>query len=179
MTAFAMMEQTIGLYIESKWVSSSGVAGMQEAVSLTTYFLVVVGLTAIAVQGYFVRKWLTTNPESTLCKAGLIITATSLLLIPTLGSIGSFPLFLFSAVALAFGSGMFNPSMAGLVSISCPDDKQGLGLSLNQSSQALGRIVGPSAAGALFAVTSTAPFITGAILTLLAIALLAPIKATR
>jgi MFS family permease len=100
-------------------------------------------------------------------------------MIPLLGSIGSYPLFLLSAVMLAFGSGMFNPSMAGLVSISCPDDKQGLGLSLNQSSQALGRIVGPSAAGALFAFMSTAPFVTGSILTLLAIALLAPIKATR
>lgn len=176
MTAFAMMEQTIGLYIESKWVREAGSLGMRHAVSLTTYFLVVVGITAIAVQGYFVRRWLKTHTESTLCKAGLIMTATSLLLIPILGSVGSFPLFLLSAVTLAFGSGMFNPSMAGLVSISCPDDKQGLGLALNQSGQALGRIVGPSAAGALFALTATAPFITGAVLTLAAITLLISIK---
>lgn len=179
MTAFAMMEQTIGLYIESVWVHSLGGDGMQEAVSLTMYFLVVVGITAIAVQGYFVRKWLKTRAEVTLCKAGLVMSATSLLLIPILGTIGSFPLFLLAAVTLAFGSGMFNPSMAGLVSISSPDDKQGLGLALNQSSQALGRIVGPSAAGALFAATTPAPFLVGAVLTVLSIALLSPIKATR
>ena len=177
MTAFAMMEQTIGLYIESVWVHSQGGAGMREAVSLTTYFLVVVGVTAIAVQGYFVRKWLKTRAEITLCRAGLIMTTISLSLIPILGSVGSFPLFLLAAVTLAFGSGMFNPSMAGLVSISSSDDTQGLGLALNQSSQALGRIVGPSAAGALFAVATPAPFVLGAVLTVGAMLMLTPIRA--
>ena len=179
MTAFAMMEQTIGLYIESIWVHSLGSDGMREAVSLTTYFLVVVGITAIAVQGYFVRKWLKTRAEVTLCRAGLMMSALSLFLIPVLGTVGSYPLFLLAAVTLAFGSGMFNPSMAGLVSISSPDDKQGLGLALNQSSQALGRIIGPSAAGALFAVATPAPFIVGSVLTALSILILAPVAARR
>jgi MFS family permease len=74
---------------------------------------------------------------------------------------------------------MFNPSMAGLVSLACPDDKQGLGLALNQSSQALGRIVGPTAAGALFAAATPAPFVAGTVLTGIALLLLRPIKATR
>lgn len=177
MTAFAMMEQTIGLYIASIWVQSEGGEGMREAVSLTTYFLVVVGVTAIAVQGYFVRKWLKTRAEISLCRAGLIMTAVSLSLIPILGTVGSFPLFLLAAVTLAFGSGMFNPSMAGLVSISSPDDTQGLGLALNQSSQALGRIVGPSAAGVLFAIATPVPFVLGAVLTVGAMLVLSPIRA--
>jgi MFS family permease len=179
MTAFALMEQTVGLYIESIWVHSHGETGMSEAASLTSLFLVAVGISAIAVQGYFVRKWLKTTAEIRLCRVGLATTATSLALIPALGYIGSFPLFLLSAVILAFGSGMFNPSMAGLVSISCPEDRQGLGLALNQSSQALGRIVGPTAAGALFASAHPAPFLVGAVLTALAILLLIPIRATR
>jgi len=179
MTAFALMEQTVGLYIQSVWVHASGDEAMKEATSLTAIFLVVVGLSAIAVQGYFVRKWLKTRAEITLCRLGLVTTAASLLLIPLLGSIGSFPLFLVTAIILALGSGMFNPSMAGLVSLACPEDKQGLGLALNQSSQALGRIVGPTAAGALFAATAPAPFIAGTILTGMALLLLRPIQATR
>jgi multidrug resistance protein len=179
MTAFALMEQTVGLYIESVWVQASGNEGMKEATSLTAIFLVMVGLSAIAVQGYFVRKWLKTRAEITLCRVGLVTIAASLLLIPILGSIGSFPLFLLTAVVLAFGSGMFNPSMAGLVSLACPDDKQGLGLALNQSSQALGRIVGPTAAGALFAAATPAPFVAGTVLTGIALLLLRPINATR
>jgi len=179
MTAFALMEQTVGLYIESVWVQASGNEGMKEATSLTATFLVIVGLSAIAVQGYFVRKWLKTRAEITLCRVGLLTIASSLLLIPILGSIGSFPLFLVTAVVLAFGSGMFNPSMAGLVSLACPEDKQGLGLALNQSSQALGRIVGPTAAGALFAAATPAPFLAGTLLTGVALLLLRPIQANR
>jgi multidrug resistance protein len=179
MTAFALMEQTVGLYIQSVWVHASGDEGMKEATTLTATFLVMVGLSAIAVQGYFVRKWLKTRAEITLCRIGLITIAVSLLLIPIIGSIGSFPLFLVTAVVLAFGSGMFNPSMAGLVSLACPEDKQGLGLALNQSSQALGRIVGPTAAGALFAAATPAPFLAGVVLTGVALLLLRPIKATR
>jgi MFS family permease len=179
MTAFALMEQTVGLYIQSVWVHASGNEGMREATTLTATFLVVVGLSAIAVQGYFVRKWLKTRAEITLCRFGLVTIATSLLLIPILGSIGSFPLFLVTAVVLAFGSGMFNPSMAGLVSLACPEDKQGLGLALNQSSQALGRIVGPSVAGALFAAATPAPFLAGTVLTGIALLLLRPMRATR
>ena len=179
MTAFALMEQTVGLYIQSVWVHTSGDEGMKQATSLTAAFLVVVGLSAIAVQGYFVRKWLKTRAEITLCRIGLVTIASSLLLIPVLGSFESFPLFLVTAVVLAFGSGMFNPSMAGLVSLACPEDKQGLGLALNQSSQALGRIVGPTAAGALFAAAAPAPFVAGTLLTGVALLLLRPIKATR
>ncbi len=178
-TAFALMEQTVGLYIQSVWVHTPGDEGMKEATSLTAVFLVMVGLSAIAVQGYFVRKWLKTRAEITLCRIGLVTIAASLLLIPVLGSFGSFPLFLVTAVVLAFGSGMFNPSMAGLVSLACPEDKQGLGLALNQSSQALGRIVGPTVAGALFAAATPAPFLAGTVLTGLALLLLRPLKATR
>lgn len=179
MTAFAIMEQTIGLYIESIWVNSQGTDGMKQAASLTATFLVVVGISAVAVQGYFVRKWLKTTAEVTLCRMGLFTIACCLVLIPVLGWVGSFPLFLTAAVILALGSGMLNPSMAGLVSLSCPEDKQGLGLALNQSSQALGRIVGPTAAGSLFALATPAPFLVGAILTSAAILLLIPIKASR
>jgi len=169
MTAFALMEQTIGLYIGRIWVNDGGMEGMRHATSLTSVFLVVVGLSAIAVQGYFVRKWLKTRSEVLIFRAGLVTICISLVLIPVLGWIGSFPLFLLSGALLALGSGMFNPAMAGLVSQSCPADKQGVGLALNQSGQALGRIVGPTFAGTLFSVGTSMPFFAGTVLTLLAL----------
>jgi MFS family permease len=74
---------------------------------------------------------------------------------------------------------MFNPSMAGLVSLSCPPDKQGIGLAINQSAFALGRIIGPLVAGALFACNRNIPFITGSALTLVALALASRVRAAR
>ncbi len=170
MTAFALMEQTVGLFIESLWVTGEGLDRMRQATKLTSIFLVVVGVTAVLVQGYLVRKWLKTRSEASVFKGGLITLAISLALIPLLGFSGSYPLFLVSAALLALGSGMFNPAMAALVSLACPADKQGTGLALNQSGQALGRIVGPTLAGTLFAWGSSLPFLAGAALTLLALA---------
>lgn len=178
-TAFSLMEQTIGLYIESIWVHTDGESGMRAATSLTSWFLVVVGVSAIVVQGYFVRKWLKTTSEVVLFRLGLATIALSLVLIPVLGWNGSYALFLIAGVLLALGSGLFNPSMAGLVSLVCPADKQGLGLALNQSGQALGRIVGPTIAGSLFTAGRPAPFLAGAVLAVVALLLSSNVRYAR
>jgi MFS family permease len=169
-TAFALMEQSVGLFIERNWVANKSSDPLREATSLTSLFLVVVGIAATVVQGFLVRKWLKTTAETRLFRLGLTTIALSLLAIPLLGALGSFALFLISGVTLALGSGMFNPSMAGLVSLSSPDDQQGFGLAVNQSAAALGRIIGPTAAGLLFSLSENAPFIVGAALALSALA---------
>lgn len=179
MTAFALMEQTVGLYIEHIWIHDDGETGMQAATTLTSTFLVVVGITAIAVQGYFVRRWLKSTSEVKIFRLGLATIGASLALIPVLGWIGSFPLFLTSGALLALGSGMFNPSMAGLVSLASPEDRQGLSLALNQSGQAMGRIVGPTCAGVLFSFGTPMPFLVGTALTGLALLLSLPVKSHR
>jgi MFS family permease len=179
MTAFSLMEQTIGLYIEHIWIHEDGETGMRAATSLTSTFLVIVGLTAIAVQGYFVRRWLVSTSEVKMFRLGLVTIGASLALIPLLGWIGSFPLFLLSGALLALGSGMFNPSMAGLVSLASPEDRQGLSLALNQSGQAMGRIVGPTCAGALFSLGTPMPFLVGTALTGVALLLSLPVKSHR
>lgn len=162
--AFSLMEHSIGLFIESKWVVGTLGNHMHEATKLTSGFLVAVGITAIIAQGYFVRKWLKTHRETTLIFWGLATVACSLILIPILGYVGSYPLFLLTGIGLAFGSGMYNPSMAGLVSISASDDTQGRSLALNQSAAALGRIIGPTVAGTLFTWNSALPYGMGFLL---------------
>lgn len=162
--AFSLMEQSVGLYIESKWVDISDQNRMHDATKLTSGFLVVVGITAILAQGYFVRKWLRTHKETTLIFWGLGLVAFSLILIPALGYIGNYTLFLLSGVGLAFGSGMYNPSMAGLISISSAEDRQGRSLAANQSAAALGRIIGPTVAGTLFTLDTALPYLAGVVL---------------
>lgn len=170
-TAFALMEQSIGLFIEHHWIDQQSPLALEEATSLTSLFLVVVGITATLVQGFLVRKWLRMHSEVTLFRGGLIVIALSFVAIPLFGWISNFSLFLISGVILALGSGMFNPSMVGLVSLSSPDSKQGFGLAVNQSAAALGRIIGPTSAGVLFSLHPNAPFLTGAALAIVALLL--------
>jgi MFS family permease len=124
---------------------------------------------ATFVQGFLVRRWLLKYSERFLVRGGLAVVVISLLAIPLFGAYGDYPLFLLSGVALALGSGMFNPSMAGLVSLATPAAKQGLGLALNQSAASLGRIIGPTTAGLLFSFDPNAPFLVGAVLAALAL----------
>jgi MFS family permease len=149
---------------------------MKDASSMTKDFLVVVGITAIFVQGYLVRKWMRVAPEIALIRAGLVTLCISLVLIPLVGSFESFHLFLLTGVPLAFGSGLFNPSMLGLISKSCSAEQQGLGLAINQSASSLGRIIAPTVAGALMTWYRDAPFLVGAALTVAAIIVSAGVR---
>ena len=168
-TAFALMEQSVGLFIERYWINPSSDNALEEATSLTSLFLVVVGISATIAQGFLVRRWLKSTSEVVLFRYGLGVVTCAMLAIPALGLIGSFSLFLFTGAALALGSGMFNPSMLGLVSLASPEDKQGFGLAVNQSAAALGRILGPTSAGALFSLSPHAPFLVGAALAVVAL----------
>lgn len=175
-TAFSLMEQSIGLFIQQLWVNPLDPNRMKQATKLTSFFMVVVGISITIVQGVFVRRWLKVMPEVKLFRLGLLTVSASLLLIPCFGWIGSYALFLTSGTFLALGSGMFNPSVAGLVSLASPSDKQGFGLAVNQSAAALGRVVGPTTAGLLFSYNPTAPFVIGSALTLVALGISATIR---
>jgi DHA1 family tetracycline resistance protein-like MFS transporter len=178
-TAFALMEQSLGLFIQSIWVSMSSPTRVSDSTTLNSSYLVVVGISAVFVQGFLVRKLLKRYPETAMIRLGLVTLCTTLVVIPLLGASGSFPLFLVSAFFLALGSGLFNPSMSGLISKVTSDDSQGLTLAINQSAAALGRIVGPLCAGSLFAVRGNLPFLSGAALIVVALALLSAFQAKR
>lgn len=163
-TAFSLMEHSVGLFIESKWVEGTDIVRMHLATKLTSGFLVVVGITAIITQGYFVRRWVKIYQERTLILWGLMLVGLSLASIPVLGYLGSYYLFLAAGVGLAFGSGLYNPSMAGLVSLQSSDERQGHSLAINQSAAALGRIVGPTISGSLFTLNNNLPYAMGTVL---------------
>jgi multidrug resistance protein len=164
MTAFATMEQSISLYIQAKWVGDSSGARMEASSGLTSQYLVMVGVSAVFVQGFLVRKILPIFGDYRVALAGLIGLIVALLAIPLVGSFGIFSVFGLTASLLALGSGLFNPAMSGLVSQRASDEDQGHSLAVNQSAAAFGRVTGPLFAGWLFAHSAPYPFIVGAIL---------------
>lgn len=178
-TAFALMEQAISLYIERIWVTDLNLPSkehIEKTGLLTAYFLIVVGITAIIVQGGLIGRLTKRFGEAKLTRIGLIAIFFSMLLIPLLGGLGNYNVFLFTAIVMAFGTGVLNPAKAALLSRSIPDDQQGAFLGLNQSFSAMGRFIGPLFSGLLFEFLIGAPFYGSAILLIFAIFLTRPLK---
>ena len=151
--AFALMEQTIGLFIERVWVEGRGLSPAeqsQEASALTAYFLVLIGVAATIVQGGLIGKLTRRFGEARLAKVGVFFVLVSVAVIPLAGRAESFITLLAVALLMATGTGVLHPSRSSLISQSVPAELQGQALGLNQSLAALGRVLGPAIAGYLF-----------------------------
>jgi multidrug resistance protein len=166
--AFSLMEQVLGLFIERAWVphvpGETAAEHLREAAAMTAWFLVVVGVTATAVQGVLIGRLARRFGERRLLQAGTLLITLSLILIPIVGATGSYAVFLGIGPLLAAGSGLTNPALPSLLSRSVAGDAYGETLGLGQSLSALGRVLGPTVAGALFEVSPAAPFWMGAAL---------------
>ena len=62
---------------------------------------------------------------------------------------------------MAFGQGISTPSMFSLLSQAVGEEERGGALGVGQSLSALGRVLGPSAAGVLFQTAAGLPFFVG------------------
>jgi DHA1 family tetracycline resistance protein-like MFS transporter len=166
--AFSLMEQTLGLYIERIYLPLSGAgpsaAHLRHASAMTAYFLVVVGLTGAAVQGLLIGRLARRFGEHRLVVTGTIIVTGTLVLIPIVADIRVYALLLAIGPIMALGSGVLHPSIPSLLSQATDSDAFGGILGLGQSLSALGRVVGPVFAGALFEISQEVPFYLGAAL---------------
>ena len=185
-TGFALMEQALGLYVERVWVpealASTGEvqrAALREAAALTSYILVVVGITAAIVQGGLIGRLSKRFGERRLAVVGLSLVAFSMLLIPLVGAWGVYAAMFPAAVVLATGTGLATPSLNSLLSQSVDATEQGGALGVGQSASALGRVVGPAISGMLFQWLIGAPFFAGALLTTLAVIVSIGIRITN
>lgn len=167
--AFSQMEQTFSLYVERVWVApaaSSAAADVEahikEAARLTTYVLLVVGVTATVVQGGLIGTLARAFGERRLLIIGTLLATAGLVLIPVSGAVGMYGLLLVTGLLLACGSGLTNPSLPSLLSRHVDPMEQGLVLGIGQSLAALGRVAGPALSGAFFQVAAPLPFLTGA-----------------
>jgi len=164
--SFSMMENVLGLFIQHYWVPFSGFRSDLEskhAASLTAYMLIVVGITATVVQGYFIGKLANRFGENKLLAVGPALVALAFFLIPWVGWSGVYSGMLFIAVIMACGTGITHPSLSSLLSRLVDSDEQGGSLGLGQSLAALGRVVGPAVSGSLFQIAPALPFWTGAV----------------
>ena len=175
--AFSLMEQVLGLFIERTWVVAATPAGtllgperatdpLRKAVSLTAYFLVLVGITLSVVQGLLIGRLARRFGESRLVVVGTAVVCLGLALIPVFGSFKRFSIFLTLAPIIAVGSGIYTPSIHSLLSKSTSQGSYGGALGLGQSLSALGRVIGPALAGPMFELRTEMPFLLGSVLML-------------
>jgi MFS transporter, DHA1 family, tetracycline resistance protein len=161
--AFSQMEQVLGLFIEHNWLLPEAGGSLTEihakhAAALTTYVLVVVGVTATIIQGGLIGRLVKKFGEKRLLVFGIFLTGLAMAGIPLTGMIASYNYLLFVAVLLAVGSGCTNPSLSSLLSRSVSSDEQGGSLGLGQSLSALGRVIGPALSGMFFQRSINLPF---------------------
>ncbi|MDX2221779.1 MAG: MFS transporter [Rhodospirillaceae bacterium] len=90
-----------------------------------------------------------------------------------LAAVSTLPMMLAAMSLLALGNGFFNPAMSSLVSKEAADHERGAVLGAYQAAGSLGRIIGPSVAGFIYAgLGASAPYLIGAALALPAAAFL-------
>ena len=174
--AFSLMEQVLGLFIERTWVVAATSVGtmlgpertdpLLKAVSLTAYFLVLVGITLSVVQGLLIGRLARRFGEPRLIVVGTAVVCLGLAFIPVLGSFKSFSIFLTLAPIIAVGSGIYTPSINSLLSKSASQGSYGSAMGLGQSLSALGRVIGPALAGPIFELRTEMPFLLGSVLML-------------
>jgi MFS transporter, DHA1 family, tetracycline resistance protein len=166
-TAFSMMEQVIGLFIENHWAAGPvSHETAKHAALLTTYVLLVVGVTSTIIQGGLIGRLVKKFGERSLLVCGTLLVAASFIGIPFAGLTGIYSIMLITAITMAVGTGFTNPSLSSLLSRSVGSSEQGSTLGLGQSLSALGRIIGPSVAGFLFEAHDSLPFWVGGVLLL-------------
>lgn len=170
-TAFSLMEQVFGLFVEVHWVPGSVVAAgdhhseaYKQATWLVTQLFIAIGVMSAVVQGGLVGRLVPRFGERRLAVTGLGLEALALALIPVVPLVGPFGVMFPVTLTLAFGSAIYAPSVMSLLSRAGSVEGQGELLGLGQAMSALGRVVGPVAAGPLFELSHDAPFLVAAVM---------------
>ena len=138
---------------------------------------VALGLTSAFVQGGLVRRLAPKHGERPLAMAGFAIMIPAFLLLAAIAWVPSAWLLYLGVVVLALGIGLVMPTLTALVSLAADDSQQGLALGSFRSAGALARAIGPFiGAGSYFALGAAAPYLSGAALLVLPLALIARLR---
>ena len=124
---------------------------------------VYMGLLAILIQGGLLRVLLKKFDEKQLFFVGNIFLILGLFLIPFAHSQVSLTLFL---LLMTLGASLSGPTLTSIISKQSPSDQIGSTMGISQGFSALGRVIGPTWGGALFAISFKLPFILTASLVL-------------
>jgi MFS family permease len=138
--SFANIHATFLLFAEKK----DGLNLNQEEVGLLFSFI---GIIAAIVQGTLIKFFKDKVGEERSLVIGNIFTGIGLALIPLSTNI---PILLAILMILAFGNGLNNPMVLGLISQNVGQDEQGSVLGINQALGSLARFLGPVWGGFIF-----------------------------
>ncbi|GIW10274.1 MAG: tetracycline resistance MFS efflux pump [Dehalococcoidia bacterium] len=135
---------------------------------------VTVGLVSVLMQGLLVGRLTKRFGERTLALIGLGVFVVTLLTLPLVHSLTE----ALAVLALqSVGSALYNPALTSLISREAPPDEKGSLLGLGQAFGALSRATGPFVAGFLYDYGSALPFLVGALLVAIGIAVLVRLPA--
>lgn len=159
--AFTAFEATFSLFGDRRF-------GLTEASSAAVFLGV--GLVLVAIQGgaygRLVERFGTQRLFAfglSMLIAGLAVTAVAKV----------WPVLIIALLLLSIGQGCASPSITSLVTQHAPPDRRGEALGFQQSANAVGRVVGPPAAGAMFdRVGIWSPYLAGSVLCVVALGLL-------
>ncbi|HZR43077.1 MAG TPA: MFS transporter [Ktedonobacteraceae bacterium] len=130
------------------------------------YVFTYVGVIVVIMQGGLVGRLVKRWNEQKVMITGVIMLAAGLLLLAFSSQLAWL---LVSLGIVSAGDGAVSPTISTLLSFASPSDTQGETLGLAQGVGGLGRVIGPVAAGSIYAWGGPgAPFIAGGILVVLA-----------
>ena len=131
----------------------------------SSFILFLVGLVGIITQGGLVRLLVPRLGEARMVILGLVCMAASFILVALVPTTRSGALMIGSTIPLAFGNGLVNTSLTGLLSKTVSMREQGRIQGGNQSVQALARVVGPVTGGwAYDNISYPSPYIAGSLI---------------
>jgi MFS family permease len=158
--AFSNLEQVFSLLIQFRFNLET-----TDAAYKTGMVLMWSGILGAIIQGGLIRKWVPKYGEVKLATAGFFIQGISMLLF---AHSPGYEWFFVSAIPLALGSGLINPTLAALVSKRASMDEQGSVIGLKEGLSSLARILGPFCGILAFNAQAELPFyIAGGVVILL------------
>ena len=160
MASVAMMEGTFVVSAER----ALGLAPLQIGLIFT-----LMGCCSVVVQATLAGRLARLLGEYRMLLCAMGVQAAGLLF---LGLSGDLLSAVIGTVTLSVGYALLNPAVSTLASFAADEDTQGVAQGVVQGSSALGRVLGPAAAGPIYdGFGPTAPFLTGGLQLLVVIAL--------
>jgi MFS transporter, DHA1 family, multidrug resistance protein len=131
------------------------------------YIFMIMGFAGAMVQGGLVGRWTKKYGESAVIQGGMIVSAIGFALILFVNSFTTAAIFL---TIFGIGNGVIRPSVSSLLT-KVSTAGHGSSTGLLSSFDSLGRIIGPVFGGLLYSIALGLPYISGAILTVVAFVL--------
>jgi DHA1 family tetracycline resistance protein-like MFS transporter len=157
--AFSNLEQVFSLLIQNRFELTT-----TDAAYRTGMVLMWSGVLGALIQGGFIRKWVPRFGEVKLATLGFLIQGCAMILF---AHTPTYSLFFATAIPLALGSGLINPTLAALVSKRSGVEEQGAVIGLKEGLSSLARIFGPFCGILAFSAKMELPFYIAAVTVLL------------